>query len=329
MLHLIAIATLLFSLPAISKGEIAFMREGCVWVLDVETGAERQIAEAQYDRPVTWSPDGKHLIWWDHRSGGWDLWRCEADGSNAVNLTPETTGGCRSPSYSPDGSRIAFMRDDPAGLWIMNADGSDMQQLSERGHRDTLPQWAPDGMGLLYVDIEEREDGEGSIHRLRLFDLETAGDQALAVGETAQWIDIDRIIFVAHRDESGSAIDVATLNDDGTIASRRSMGPGCHALVSPMRQRVAIAERTMFEGKEMFALRIVGIDDERDSDAPFLETSSFRAFDWSPDGRYLLVATDGVLRIFDVATGASIHEMSGDYAFPAWRPAGLQPGESQ
>ncbi len=52
------------------------------------------------------------------------------------------------PRFSPDGSRIAFTSDRGGGdnIWIMNADGSDMRQLTDEDFRLlNQPTWSPDG----------------------------------------------------------------------------------------------------------------------------------------------------------------------------------------
>jgi len=52
------------------------------------------------------------------------------------------------PRFSPDGSRIAFTSDRGGGdnIWLMNADGSDMRQLTDEDFRLlNQPTWSPDG----------------------------------------------------------------------------------------------------------------------------------------------------------------------------------------
>ena len=52
------------------------------------------------------------------------------------------------PRFSPDGARIAFTSDRGGGdnIWIMNADGSDMRQLTDEDFRLlNQPTWSPDG----------------------------------------------------------------------------------------------------------------------------------------------------------------------------------------
>ena len=61
-----------------------------------------------------------------------DIYRVDLDGSGR---TPLTHGlGARSPRWSPDGSKIAYVIDTTGYMGVMNADGSG-QTVSSRGHR--------------------------------------------------------------------------------------------------------------------------------------------------------------------------------------------------
>ena len=74
----------------------------------------------------------------------YDVWVMAADGSNAVDLTPRA-GFDSIPAWSPDGAKLAFVRD--GGIAVMNADGSNMHVIISSG---TFPAWSPDGTKLAY-----------------------------------------------------------------------------------------------------------------------------------------------------------------------------------
>jgi Tol biopolymer transport system component len=71
----------------------------------------------------------------------------EAPGGDPTLLT-ESRGFDRRPSYSPDGSRIAFIRG--TNVWVMGADGSDQQRLTRGRASEGCPRWAPDGSMIVY-----------------------------------------------------------------------------------------------------------------------------------------------------------------------------------
>lgn len=80
-----------------------------------------------------------------------DIFTVKSDGSNLVQLT--NTGKNHYPVYSPDGSRIAYVRDTAAGgknIWIMNADGTAKDQVTTDGSVSTGAAWSPDGSQLAF-----------------------------------------------------------------------------------------------------------------------------------------------------------------------------------
>jgi len=84
----------------------------------------------------------------------------DADGSNKAKLTEALEGAysVSAPSWSPDGSRLAFSTVSRAGtrsaIWTMNADGSDRQQrTSSPDGFDTEPTWSADGSRIAFSRI--------------------------------------------------------------------------------------------------------------------------------------------------------------------------------
>lgn len=53
-----------------------------------------------------------------------------------------------SPSYSPDGKRIAFALN--GDIWTMNSDGTHRQQVTTSSAQDVNPTWSPDGTRIAF-----------------------------------------------------------------------------------------------------------------------------------------------------------------------------------
>jgi Tol biopolymer transport system component len=93
-----------------------------------------------------------------NRDGPEDIFLLKPDGTLGNNLTHTPEGhGSWIPSFSPDCRRIAFAsnRDDGGGaaIYVMDADGSNIRQLTKRGGRDWdyMPIFSPDGDRILYI----------------------------------------------------------------------------------------------------------------------------------------------------------------------------------
>ena len=82
-----------------------------------------------------------------------------SDGSLLVNLT-QNKGNDFDPSWSPDGRQIAFASNRSDGeqggqfIYIMNADGSEVRQLSQENESKS-PDWSPDGSRIVYSSFGE------------------------------------------------------------------------------------------------------------------------------------------------------------------------------
>jgi Tol biopolymer transport system component len=122
-----------------------------VWVMDADGSNQRRLASG--GRP-DWSPDGRRIAYAGGQ-GETEIYVMNADGSGSVRLT-DTPEYATSPSWSPDGTRIAFTRRESCGaacydvrLYVMDADGSDLERLSGFGARD--PAWSPDGKRIAFA----------------------------------------------------------------------------------------------------------------------------------------------------------------------------------
>ena len=85
-----------------------------------------------------------------------------ADGSGVTRLTGnDAVDG--SPSWSPDGRRIAFdsTRDGNREIYVMNADGSGVTRLTHNPADDGYPAWSPDGR---HIAFDSDRDGNREIY---------------------------------------------------------------------------------------------------------------------------------------------------------------------
>jgi hypothetical protein len=112
-----------------------------------------------------------------------------------VGASPVTfaqPGNNRSPSYSPDGSQIAFQSDQSGSwqIWVMSAtDGSGAHQITSDSGNDQHPAWSPDGTRIAF-------DSGNTIETVLLADAPTSTYTALASGNAPDWRDAAPINLV-------------------------------------------------------------------------------------------------------------------------------------
>jgi hypothetical protein len=134
---------------------------------------------------LSWSPDGRALVWAQNCDGDWELVRGElaytedtktfagryfANNVRAtlVNVTRLTDNedDDRYPRFSPDGTRIAFSRNQGGGYAIaVRGPAGDVAQLTDGSGGDEAPTWSADGAQLVFGSARS---GAWQLYRINL-----------------------------------------------------------------------------------------------------------------------------------------------------------------
>ena len=128
-----------------------------IWRIPIAPGhrtgkPEKLIFSAEEQGPQ-YSPDGSHIAFQSTRSGNFEIWRANADGSNLVQLTSFGGPLTGTPRWSPDGKQICFdTRPGPhANIDVISADGGPPRPFLNDTADDVVPSWSHDGRSLYFA----------------------------------------------------------------------------------------------------------------------------------------------------------------------------------
>ncbi|MCH7905264.1 MAG: PD40 domain-containing protein [Armatimonadetes bacterium] len=133
----------------------------CTGVVQEPDGSweKRLTKNVAYDGSPVFSPDGTKIAFVserDYDGQGYEfkareIYIMNADGTGQTRLTNNEAYD-ELPTFSPDGSKIAFMsdRDGNDNIYIMNADGSGQTRLTDSEAYDQWPAFSPDGSKIAF-----------------------------------------------------------------------------------------------------------------------------------------------------------------------------------
>lgn len=116
--------------------------------------APRSFASStRLDFSPEYSPDGKRVAFASNRSGAVEIWACNSDGQNPVQITHFDSGYSGTPRWSPNGRSIAFDRrlKQGWGIFVTASDGSQVRKLTSDDVLETIPGWSADGKWIYYA----------------------------------------------------------------------------------------------------------------------------------------------------------------------------------
>ena len=148
--------------PAISpKGDrLAYVHSRSdpnIWRAPVLTGKGRPapaklIASSRWDIDGAFSPDSNRIAFASDRAGTPEIWTCNSDGTNQLQLTSLAGAVAGSPAWSPEGETIAF-DDRVAGhgdIFVIGAEGGSPRRLTTEPFENNVPSWSRDGKWIYF-----------------------------------------------------------------------------------------------------------------------------------------------------------------------------------
>jgi len=125
-----------------------------IWRLDLSdlgSPPTRVISSSRADQQATYSPDDRKIAFVSDRTGRYELWLCDADGTNPAQLTngailPGT------PRWSPDSRYLAYTArpDGNADIYVIGVQGGKPRRMTTELSTEVNPRWSRDGRWIYF-----------------------------------------------------------------------------------------------------------------------------------------------------------------------------------
>ncbi|HEY3025338.1 MAG TPA: hypothetical protein VGJ55_04205 [Pyrinomonadaceae bacterium] len=155
-----------------------------IYLMNADGSNQKKLTnDPEADDAPTWSPDGSKIAFQSRRDGASQIYVINADGSGEKRLTYSASEGGKdfSPTWAPSNKIAFFRKGSVSGLFIMNGDGSNLQEFG--GYSAELNfaafgahlHWGPNG----FMVFDARRTGSGEIYlrdsKGKLFQLTNFG----------------------------------------------------------------------------------------------------------------------------------------------------------
>ena len=228
-----------------------------------------------------------------------DIYVMNADGQNPQQLTKNRRAS--TPSWSPDGERIAFASDrGDFEIYVMNANGGNPRKITINRNNDWAPSWSPDSKHIAFASDR---DGNDEIY---VMDADGGNPRNLTKDRhddrVPSWSpDGKHIVFSSFRDGAWADIYVININSANlqnltNSLHRGEWAPSC----SPNGKHIAFVSAFAGDEPEIYVMDMDGNNPRQLTDNHWLDNSP----SWSLDGKHIVFASK---------RGSDWNERNGDW----------------
>lgn len=258
---------------------------GEIYVMNPDGSNQRNLTNspASETRPA-FSPDGTKLLFVrDFKA----ILVMNPDGSGQTMVVDGATAGFSSitafPDWSPDGKKIVFnaiVKDSKNGadIYVVNADGTGLTQLTTDPANDSSPSWSPDGTKIAFSSLRNPVQGDVNYE---IYVMNADGSNQTRVTNNTQFDDSPawspdgkRIAFTSRRDGN---FEVYVMNADGSNQTRLTNNPeqDSDAKWSPDGTKIVFMSSRDGSFGEIYSMNV-------DGSGPVNLTNNKNSFDMDP-----------------------------------------------
>jgi len=187
----------------------------------IKTDKDGNVFESDTPRPTSDGRSQGAIAFVSDRDGNGEIYLMNVDGGDQQRLTHNTRWD-GVPSWSPDGSQIAFYSHLGRYRWaiqVMDAEGGNLRQLTDNDACDGEPSWSPDGLRIAFTS-----DAECTARSREVYVMNADGGDQRPLTQNdaddfgAAWSpDGTRIAFTSDRDGNE---EIYLMNADGSAQQR-------------------------------------------------------------------------------------------------------------
>lgn len=251
--------SILFSAYDVENGTIADPPGADVYLARVDGSAVHPITSGRgvYNWSASYGDGGRRIVFASDREGQFEIYAMNPDGTDQRRLTRRSDAHDTQPSLSPDGTRIVFVSqlvpgrgdDGVREIFIMDADGGNVRQLTDTGVAEQSPVWSPDARRIAFMADMDPTDDESPFD---IFVMDPDGGNVVnltnrpGAASRPVWVDRERVVFAHDRECCGPEgspgnLDVYVARADGSSLENLTNHPAEDRgpVVSPDGTRLA------------------------------------------------------------------------------------------